>query len=180
MAVARGHAVAGRADGDGRWLDRASLLRQRTQYLERLGGQLLLLPADMGDDVIEAIQRRHAGITCPREGLHGGNEYAPQAKGIVEWLERERQPHGRAVGVGDDEPPVPPPSLALDGDQAQMIGVDLGDQQRDIGIHPVGAGVAKDGISCRGHALLDGARRPRGQRREDEFAVQIRLTRLHH
>ena len=84
-------------------------------------------------------------------GRHG---HVGEAGGVVQRLQRGDQLDGRAVRVGDD--------AAVPGDG---LGVDLGHDQRHVGVHPEGARLVDDDAAAR-HRLGREARRGRCAGRE--------------
>ena len=79
-------------------------------------------------------QLGHAGQPGARDRLVGGDHQPPQAGLVVERLEHRHGDHGRAVRVGHD---------AL-RDGVERLGVDLGHDQGDLGVHAPGRGVVDD------------------------------------
>src|SRR5699024_10359242 len=81
------------------------------------------------------VQFTHPGQSTAGNGLIGRNDQTGQAGLAVQRFQRGHRGHGGAVVVGDD-------SLggALDG-----LGVDLGHDERDLGVHPPGRGVVHHG-----------------------------------
>ena len=176
MPIAHGDAIALRADRAGDIVDPALL--QGAQHLERLGLDLVLLAANVGHDVAQDVQGGDARVPGPGDGLHRGHGERAQAKGVVQRLAGQGQRDGRAVGTGDDQAaPAAPPALHLD--QRRVTGVDLGDQERHIGVGAVRGGVRTDGVAGAGKALLRWPGDPGGERGEDQAAVQPGLDRPH-
>ena len=86
---------------------------------------LLLLPTDVGDDVVEHVHGGHAGIAAARDGLKGRDDDSGNgAKCILECLERDNEAGGRAVCVCDDESFRETVLRALVGDNAKVANVD--------------------------------------------------------
>ena len=79
---------------------------------------------------LELVDPLHAGA---RDRLIGADDDPPDPAGVVQRLERDDHLDRRAVGVGDD-----PPVLR------DVVRVDLGDDQRNVGVHPEGARVVDD------------------------------------
>src|SRR5579862_256042 len=50
------------------------MLFEPAEQLERLGLHLFFFALDVGDHVAQDVHRRHAGIACAGDGLHGGHE----------------------------------------------------------------------------------------------------------
>ena len=95
-----------------------------------------------------------------RDGLVGGDDHAVEPGEAVERLQHRHRHHRRAVRVGDD---------AL-SDLAERLAVDLGHDERDVGVHPPGRGVVDDDRPGGGHLRREGARRarPAGEQRDVE------------
>ena len=79
---------------------------------------------------LELVDPLHARA---RDRLIGAHDHPAHPRGVVQRLQRDDHLDGRAVGVGDD-PLVP-------GD---VVRVDLGDDERDVGVHPEGARIVDD------------------------------------
>ena len=91
----------------------------------------------------QLVDRRLAGAG---DRLVGGDDEALDPGRVVERLQRDDHLHGRAVRVGDD------PLVAR-----EVVGVDLGDDERHVVVHAPVAGVVDDD-----GARLDKLRRPLG------------------
>ena len=130
---------------DDRPREREHVVGDGAGILHRLGerdrlavvGQLARLVArrrDLGGELLDA------GDTGAGDGLVRRRDQPDQPGLVVQRLEHRHRGHGRAVGVGDD-------ALGRVGDR---LGVDLGDDQRDVGVAPPGRGVVDDGHASRG------------------------------
>ena len=127
--------------------------------------------------------RRHAGIARARERLHGHHVDRCQPERVVQRLQRADQVSRRAVRVRHDDSP---PSLAqrqplrlLPVDQRRVVGVDVRDQQRHVGVHAVRRGVGADRETCVGQLAL--RLRPAaaaGNGREEQLHVRVDRVRL--
>jgi dGTPase len=110
------------------------------QDLERLALDLLLLaPADVGHDVVGNVHGRHARIAGSGQRLQCHDLHAGQREGPMQGGEGHGQAGHAAVRVRDDVAPAR--ALALDGYGLEVARVDFGDEERNVGIHPVVAGV---------------------------------------
>ena len=179
------HAHAGAAHRKlGQMHDLATLVLE----LHLLGGVALVVePADLRDQVAHELGRKrarlgnllaathganlrlklsHAGSTGPRGGLIGRDNHALHAGELVDRPRGHQRDDGCAVGVGDDA--VVP---------RDILGVDLGDDERDLGVHTEGVGVVHHRgarLDGRGQKLLgDGVVR----RAEHDVAARKRLGR---
>ena len=86
--------------------------------------------------------------------------------------ERQRGDDGDAVAVGDD-PALPFAPALLRLEDAEVIRVHLGDDERHIGVHPVVLGVAEDEPAGAGEGGFDLGGDRRVQRREDKLGVDL-------
>ena len=119
---------------------------QFAEQLEGLGFHFFFFAADEGDDVVEDVHGGDAGVASAADGLHGGDKDLLDAEALLDRLKRHDQADGGAIGIGDH---VAAGGLArgLLLDEVQMIRVDLGNDQGDIGRHAEGAGIGKHGAS---------------------------------
>ena len=92
-------------------------------------------------------------------------------------MQRRRDAGGGAVGVGDDVSAVAVGGLVLHG--LQLIGVDLGDHDGDVGVHPVGSRVGEDSHAGLGQLGLGGAGQLGGYSAECDPAVLRDLLDVH-
>ena len=175
VAIARGHAIAMGADPEiGR---RNAVQRGGAQHLERLCLQLFFFIANVGNHIVNDVERRDAGIAGARGGLHGYDKDAMQTKGVVQRLERAGQVRGRAIGVGDDEA-RPAALFALSFDERAVLRVDLRNQERYVGHGSMRAGVGENGVAGRSQGRLQVMGDDIGQGRKKNLAVHPRLPRL--
>ena len=108
---------------------------QRPQQLLRLLFHLLFLFGDVGYDVAENIERRNSRVSRAADRLHGNRHHRLESERAMQWSQRQHQSNGRAVGVGNRKPPgLAPPGLGID--QLNMIAIDFGNHQRNVGLHP--------------------------------------------
>ena len=73
------------------------------------------------------LELRHALLACPRNRLIGRHNDAADLRDIVERLQPHHHNDGRAVRVCDD-------ALV----RLNCLGVDLGDDERHLGVHAEG------------------------------------------
>src|ERR1043165_1051899 len=149
MAVDRRHAVRLRGDAHRR-VDEA-LAVPRAEDLARLDLDLLFLAADVRNDVVEDGQRRDAVPAGAGDGLHGGDVQLLDAPLAFDRRDGEREAHRGAVRVRDD---VAAAALPLLLDRGDVIGIDLGEEQRDVGAHAVVLRVGDDDAAAVGVVLL--------------------------
>ena len=93
------------------------------------GGRRLF--ADVGRGLL--VQFMQALLTGPRDRLVGADDHSPDPEGVVQGFQGHDHLDGRAIGVGDD-------ALVL-GD---VVRIDLGDDQRNLRVHPEGARIVDD------------------------------------
>lgn len=116
-----------------------------SENLARLPLNLLLLAADVGDDVINHIERGDTGVATSGNGLEGGNMNGGDgAEGVEEGLERDDETGGGAVGVGNEEALGEGLYGALVGDNVEMSSVDKGDDEGGDGVPAVVFRVGED------------------------------------
>ncbi|CAA9521982.1 MAG: hypothetical protein AVDCRST_MAG73-236 [uncultured Thermomicrobiales bacterium] len=141
-------------------------------------GHLFFLVADVGDDVVDHVQRRHARVPGAGDRLHRRRQHRLQPEGVLERFKGQREVDRRAVAVGDNV--AGPAAVApLVVDRGGVAGVDLGDDQRHVGFHAVGRGVAHHGVAGLGQPLLDLPSDLARQPGEDERAVQSCVVPAH-
>ncbi len=87
----------------------------------------------VGDGLDLAVHLAHAGLARARDRLIRADDDPPNSCGVVQRLQRDDHLDRGAVGVGDD------PFVACD-----LVGVDLGDDEGYVGVHPPGARVIDD------------------------------------
>ena len=118
-----------------------------------------------GRHLLALAQRRHLVVQLEQAlgslaagGLVGRDDHALDPGQIVQRLQRDDHLDRRAIGIGDD---------AL-GDCFEGVGVDLGDDQRHVGVHAPGAGIVDDdGTGLGGHGAELAADR-RGRAGQDD------------
>ena len=109
--------------------DRLDELRRRRELDRRaVVGELGRTVDDLADLLVEFVD---TGQPASGHGLVGRDDQAGEAGLVVERLHHRHERHRRAVRVGDD-------ALRRVGGQ---VAVDLGDDQRDVGVHPERRGV---------------------------------------
>src|ERR1019366_8494820 len=140
------------------------------QFTEKFAGLLLHLfffLGNVGNDIAENVEGSHSGIACAADGLHGSNEQGLDAKFLMQRSQRHYQSDRRTVRVGNDvSARLLAPTLLLD--QGNVTGVHLGHDQRNVFVHPQGAGVADHSATGSGKLRLELARDARIQRGEDD------------
>ncbi len=82
--------------------------------------------------------------------------------------ERHREDDRRAIGIGDDHA-LPALGLSLLLEQAQVRGVDFGNEQRHERVHAVAARVAQHDVAGRGELVLELVGGLGIERREDDL-----------
>ena len=100
----------------------------------RLRFDLFFFTADVRNHVVEDRQRRNAVVAGAGDGLHRRHVELFDAPAFLDRRDGESESHRRAVRVRDDVAASP---RALLFDRGEMVGVDLGKQQRDVGVHPM-------------------------------------------
>jgi hypothetical protein len=86
------------------------------------------------------VELRDSGQAAAGDGLVGGGDEAGQPGQLVQRAQHRHRGHGGAVGVGDDALRAVP-----DG-----VRVHLGDDERNLRVHPPGRGVVHDDGPGRG------------------------------
>src|SRR6266571_5397665 len=112
------------------------------ENLLRLPPNLLLLVLDEGQHVPRNVERRHAWIPGPREGLVRGNMDLREVECTRERPEREHESGDGAIRIRHEHAAFLERRLALD--ERDVVRVDLGHQERHVGLHPVRRGVRED------------------------------------
>src|SRR5206468_12267915 len=102
---------------------------RRAQNLESLRLHLLLFAVDVGNNVVEDVERRDPRIPRARNRLKRRHDQPLDAEGAVERGGRQRQTDGGAVRVRDDEPAATPCTL-LRLDQLEVVDVQFRDEAR--------------------------------------------------
>ena len=176
MAVADRDPVHGGGDREAGGNERLAV--EAAQDAEGLRLDLLLFaPADVGHDVVGHVHGSDSGVARARERLQRRHRDLAQAEGAVQGSKRHRQAHDAAVRVGDDVTAAG--ALALDRERVEVIGVDLRDQQRHVGIHPMVAGVGDDGVALAGQRGLHLAGDRGVEPGEEHLGAERALARRH-
>src|SRR2546423_608965 len=173
MPVDHGHAKAHCGYRKIRLLDTA--LGKNTKYLLRLGLDLWLLTGDIRDDVVEDIHRRNAGITRTRDRLHRRQNARLDAKFAMQSSERRCKADHGAVRIRDDKAFRESPLFTLTLDEADVVAIDLGNDERHILIHPVTRRIRYHRITSSRKSLLGFAGDVRREARKNELAIERRL-----
>ena len=143
------------------------VLRKSAEQLGDFFLQLFFFVLDEGDDVAKDVKRRDARVARAGNRLHGGDENAFDAEGMFDGRESEGKTDGAAVGVGNDVAAgLPAPGLLFD--QGQVVGVDLGNNEGNVGGHAEGGGVRDHGASGGCEFGLEFVRNGRVKRGEDD------------
>ena len=163
------------ADDEGMRLDLA--VHQPAEDLVRLALDLRFLAVDERDHVAEQVQRRHTGVSGPGHGLQRRDHHRAQTE-LGERAQRQREDGRRAVRVRHDRA-TPAVGDPLAGQQAEMVRVDLGHDQRHRGVHAIAARVADDDVAGSGELGLQAFGDGSIERREQQLRPATR-TRLAH
>ena len=75
---------------------------QFAKHLARLPFHFVFFAVDIGDDVVNDVERRDAGIARTRKRLQGDRENLLHTKSIIECLERDGETGARAIRIGED------------------------------------------------------------------------------
>jgi hypothetical protein len=95
------HAVALCAHGELAWRHAVSI--QSSQQLASLLLHLLFFFRDVRDDITQNVERCDPRVSRSADGLHGDRHHSLQFESLVQWSERDDQPDGRAIRIGDYE-----------------------------------------------------------------------------
>ena len=142
----------------------------------RLGLHLLFFTADVGNDVVQRVERGHAGIARAGKRLHGDDENFFDAERVVERLQRQSETDRRTIGIGDEIAGGESAPLLLPGDEIEMIGIHFRNDERHVFIHAVIAAIADDGIAGAREFFFDWAGHARVESRQDEIAFEARVA----
>ena len=94
-----------------------------------------------------------SGISRAADRLHGDRHHRLQREGAMQRGQRQHQANGRAVGVGDDKAArFGAPGLFFD--EPDVIGVDFGNHQRNVGLHAQRARIGDDRATGGGELRL--------------------------
>ena len=124
-----------------------------------------------GDDVELVVQARHAGAARARGRLEGGDDELGELPPGVQHGERVDHRHDRRAGVGDD---------AAWGGRATWRGVDLGHDERHVGVGAERRAVVDDDDPARRPPARPSARRSRRdvEHRDVDAVEELRGQRL--
>jgi hypothetical protein len=128
-----------------------SRLHEAAEDLGRLPLDLLLFARDIRNDVVEDVERWHAGIASSRDSLHRSDEDAlERTKGKFEGLERDDYCRRRAVCVRDDVSLLQRRLLLklLVPNDVEMVRVYKRNDERDQRIPTEVFGIGKDDELC--------------------------------
>ena len=147
------------------------------ENLLRLGLHLLFFAADVGHDVAEDVERGHAGIAGAGHRLHRLHDDARDAEG-PQRRERRGEYDRRAVWIGDDGA-GPALHATLLGNEAEVVGVHFGDEQRHERVHAEVARVADDDVAGGSEGAFHLARHRRVETREHNLWGPAGSARVH-
>ena len=124
-----------------------------TPQLQRLLLALFFLAADVGDDVIQNIGEGFKGLARAGNCLIGADQH------VGDIILAQRVQGGyialqAAVGLYGNKAALGAKTLALGGDDVDVVGVDLRHDHRHIGGKAVGAVVGNHGAFCLGVGFL--------------------------
>ena len=142
------------------------------EELLRFLRHLLFLFGDEGDDVVERIERGDPRVARPRERLHGRDDRALDPELLLQRGGGEHEPDRRAVAVGHDGS-RPPARASLSVEGVHVFGIDLGDHERNVGVHAVRLHVREDVVPGHRERRFPFRRRLGRQRREADLCVDI-------
>lgn len=147
VAVEDGDAGAGGADAEGRLLvDGGAVGGEGAEDLLGLRLELVLLAGDVGDDVVENVERGHARVAGAGDGLEGHDgDLVNGAEAGLQGGEGDDEADDGAVGVADEEALVEAVVFALVGDEVKVGEVDGRHDEGHDGIAAVVLGVGEDG-----------------------------------
>ena len=147
VALEHGHAVARRGHGERArvaQVERLVVVDDAAEDLCRLAFHLRLLVGDVRHDVVEDVERGHAGVPGARDGLHRRDHaLVDGTEGVLEGAQRDDEARGRAVGIGDDKASHEVVQGTLGGDDVQVVGVDERDDERDCRVLAVVFGIGE-------------------------------------
>ena len=164
VAVGDGDSVALGGDLDllrGEQLDVGLVLGDGAQNLLGLPLHLVLLAANVWDDVVEDVDAWDTwGETGTGDSLQGsGGQGVDWAKGVNQRLQWSHKTSGGAVGDADDETwsglAGSLGGVQLASDNVQMLWVDDRNDQRHVDLSSVVLGVGNDGQTSLDELLLD-------------------------
>ena len=152
MSVFDEHAIRVRADAAAGQAN--SITVKRAHDLERLALDFLFLAADKRNHVAEHIDGREPGISGARQCLQRCHNHSLGSERLVNRRKGHHQRNRRAIGIGHDRA-RPAAALTLNLDELEMIGINFGDQQRHVFVHPMVPGIADDEVARSSEALFD-------------------------
>ncbi len=153
------------AHGERRWTEDPS--GDRPEEFLRLGFQFFLLAGDQGQGVAEDVEGWDARVSGARDRLQGGDLDRFDAERVGQGFQTQGETDGGAVGVGDDATGTE----VLMIEHLEVIGVDLRDQQRHLGVHPKSRRVGNDHQTTPSQQRLDFTGGGGPQRRKSDIAV---------
>ncbi len=142
-------------------------VHETPEHLGRLLLDLLFFILDEGDHVAKNVEAGDARVTRTADRLHRGHEHAFDAERLLEGCEAHHQNRGCAVGITGDRP-FPSARFSLSLDEADVVGVRLRNEQRDVRSHAERRSVREHERSRRREERLDLGRRARIKRAEDD------------
>lgn len=155
MAFENGNAIAMSAEAEA-GVNEACVVPFAKKFL-RLAFHFFFFAADVGNDVGVDVHGSDAGITSAGNGLERDDEDFFEAEGVRERLQNEDEAGCRTIRIGDDEAGVVAAIFLLHANGFEVRSVDLGNKQRNVGIHAVILGIADDGISGAGEIFFRAA-----------------------
>ena len=103
-----------------------------TPQLQRLLLALFLLAADIGDDIVQNIREGLKGFAGAGDGLIGADQHIGDAV-FAQGMQGRHIALQAAVGLDGHKAALGAQTLALCGDDLDMVGIDLGHDHRHIG-----------------------------------------------
>jgi hypothetical protein len=176
VAVKDGHAVAMRAEAEAGIYKTCAV--PFAEELLRLGLHLFFFAVDERNDVAVDVHGSDAGITRARNRLQSDDENFLEAEGISERLQDKHETRCGTIRIRDDEAAVIATVFPLQRNRIEMRRVDLGNEQRNVGIHAVVLGVANNGITGSGEVFFGRPGDGRIERGKNEIASEIRVEAL--
>ena len=177
MAVGHGHPQALGGDGGGVCVDDDPIFHPAPN-LQRLLLALLLLAADVGDQVIHHLRPGLKGLTGSGDGLIGAHQ------NLLNAIAQQGGEGGDialdgAVGFHGDKATLGAQPLFLGGDDLQVLGVDLGNHHGHVGGPAVGGVVGHHRALMAGIFLLQGLDGVLGHVHSGEDKVHLAGDGLH-
>ena len=100
--------------------------------LQRLALALFLLAADVGDHVVHDLRHPVKGLACTGNGLISAHQRLAHAKVLHQGMQGRHIALQAAIGLYRDETTLGAQTLALGGNDLDMVGVDLGHHHGNI------------------------------------------------